>query len=239
MKKIICILLSTAVLLCLFGCSSKSGEAAPAGQSQSSGSVPDENQPSQEAEPEVKEEETVFELQRGTWDESRKNFINEVTGLKVTITVSDTYVASTDEELAANFLGDSSIDLTFWTAEDLKTQISIPELELIDPFRGCNVRVLYENLKAENAVDIGEDNFLDLFLKNMGEKYEDFASEGIYDLDLSSRIYRAVDISYSSAEYLVLQTLAVRDLGDYMTLVIFTDLNDRENFPAMIKLFNQ
>ncbi|MBQ1899749.1 MAG: hypothetical protein II153_02465 [Erysipelotrichaceae bacterium] len=57
----------------------------------------DENQPSQEAEPEVKEKETVFELQRGTWDQSRKNFINEVTGLKVTITVSDTYVASTDE----------------------------------------------------------------------------------------------------------------------------------------------
>ena len=149
-EKIICILLSTAVLLCLFGCSSKSGEAAPAGQSQSSGSESDENQPSQEAEPEVKEEETVFELQRGTWDESRKNFINEVTGLKVTITVSDEtreveknitviqqnlevikpYVSAEEQEVLMRFEGEvrefevysnmSSIDVDFEDTEKSK-----------------------------------------------------------------------------------------------------------------------
>ena len=239
MKRIICILLSTAVLLCLFGCSSKSGEAAPAGQSQSSGSVPAEDQPSQEAEPEVKEEETVFELQRGTWDESRKNFINEVTGLKVTITVSDTYVASADEELAANFLGDSSIDLTSWTAEDLKTQISIPELELVDPFRGSNIRVMYENLKAENAAGVGEYAYLDAVLAGLRQNHEDISFQEVYDLELSSHTYKAIDVFYSSSDFVVQQTLAVRDLGDYMTIVIFTDLNDRENFDHMILLFNQ
>ena len=179
MKRIICILLSTAVLLCLFGCSSKSGEAAPAGQSQSSGSVPAEDQPSQEAEPEVKEEEIAFELQRGTWDESRKNFINEVTGLKVTITASDTYMASTDEELAANLLGDSSIDLSSWTPKDMKTRLSIPELELIDPFRGCNVRVLYENLKAENAVGVGEYAYLDAVLAGLTQSHEDISFQEV------------------------------------------------------------
>ena len=62
----------------------------------------------------------------------------------------------------------------------------------------------------------------------------------VYYAHPSGRILSFLDrVFYSSSEYVVQQTLAVRDLGDYMTIVIFTDLNDRENFDHMILLFNQ
>jgi len=35
------------------------------------------------------------------------------------------------------------------------------------------------------------------------------------------------------------QTLAYRHLGDYMTVVVFTDFDDRENIEKMIGLFNK
>jgi len=37
----------------------------------------------------------------------------------------------------------------------------------------------------------------------------------------------------------VQQTLACRHLGDYMTVVVFTDFDDRENIEKMIGLFNK
>ncbi|MBQ1812243.1 MAG: hypothetical protein II009_06405, partial [Erysipelotrichaceae bacterium] len=93
MKKLLCALLALFMVMGLSACSSNKSEETAANAAESAETAPAETS---EAETEAV---TVSNFTRGTWDENRKNFVNEVTGIKLRIDTADTYMASTDEEL--------------------------------------------------------------------------------------------------------------------------------------------
>ena len=233
MKKLLCALLALFMVMGLSACSSNKSEETAANAAESAETAPAETS---EAETEAV---TASNFTRGTWDENRKNFVNEVTGIKLRIDTADTYMASTDEELVTNYLNGASTDLSSWGREEYEKEISIPELQVIDPFRGCNTGILYENLKAENATQIDENTYTSVVVNSLGQSNENFEAGEQYDLELSGHSYRAVDVNYTFEGRTVQQTLACRHLGDYMTVVVFTDFDDRENIEKMIGLFNK
>ena len=223
MKKALCIIFSLLVMITVTGCSPKQEKA--------------EETPA--VEENIAEEPTVEEtvkFSRGSWDGDKKVFTNETTG--ILISLSGTYDVTSDDELAEAYLGDSTVDLSSWTDADYEREINVPETQFYNPFTNSNCVIVYENLLAENALSITEDGYLDIFLKNINDIYENIESSGPYDLSLSGCNYRTLDISYTTQDIPIAQKVAVRKTGNYMAVVVFTDAYDPADMETMISFFN-
>ncbi|MBR3167689.1 MAG: hypothetical protein IKF18_03250 [Erysipelotrichaceae bacterium] len=227
MKKL---LLISLVLLCLLGFSGCSQKESNKPES----TVETTPEPTPESTTETKPEEPAFSFSRGTWDAEGKVFVNESTGVRIQL--GEGYSASSDADLASLYLGEN-VDLSSWTEEDYKTEISIPDCQFYSA-NGSNTAVTYENLAAEGATAIGEDTYLAIVLNNLKGQFEDLDASDVYDLTLSGQPYRAYDIKYSSNNIQIEQTMAVRKVGGYITIIVFSQIKGNDNIPEMISFFN-
>lgn len=169
----------------------------------------------------------TIELSRGSWDADKKVFTNDVTGIKITLT--DGYIAATDDELVDAYLDDSSIDLT--TADYTKMN-NIPDCAFYK-LTGENCGVLYENIAAEGEPNISEDDYLDVAIK----KLDGSTSNEYYDVTISGNKYRAYDRKIEEAGVTYYQTFAVKNVGGYMAIIVCTAYAPEDN-QTMIDLFN-
>lgn len=202
MKKVLYVFLAALLVLSLVGCKSKPSN------DQSNGA------------------QTTVKFARGSWDDSQTTFTSDFSGL--TIKISSAYSALTDAELAENYLGDTSFD---FTNADYDKMTTIPECAFANYLTGVNCGVLYENVKAEGAPDISEDDYLDAAVKNIdGDK------GGYYDLTIGGKQYRAMNRSVEQEGSTFFQTMAVRNIDGYMLLVVFTS-TEQEPIDEMISFF--
>ncbi|MBQ3394575.1 MAG: hypothetical protein IJG64_05415 [Oscillospiraceae bacterium] len=220
MKKLFCILLRAAFIICLAACSSNKTEPV---------------QPAEPAEQSQPEKEAV-KFSRGTWNSDYTEFVNESTGLNIRPT-SDFTVLS-DEELVRNYMNGRDVDLSSWTDKDYEEQISIPETAFVNYYNGNNTGVLYENLAAEKALSISEDTYIKISTGKIKDTYTDMVLGDIYDLTLNGKSYRAIDIEYTANNTAISQTMACRKVGNYMTIIVFTVTNhDSAAMNEMIGFF--
>lgn len=228
MKRTLSIALILLCLLSFAGCSQK--ESGQSGTPETT-KAPETTTETVPAKPTEEPAETAFS--RGSWDEEGKIFVNESTGIRIEL--SGDYTATADNELAPIYLGRDE-DVSTWTEAEFKTEISIPDCQFVNS-KACNTGVMYENLAAENAVGISEDQYIDIVVSQISGSYEGFEESEIYDLVLSGETYRAVDMKYSTNGVPVGQTMAVRSVGDYMTIIAFSSLQGDGEIETMISFF--
>jgi hypothetical protein len=198
MKKLLSILLRIACIVCFAACGSS------------------KNEPSEQPDP----EKATVQFSRGTWNSDYTEFVNESTDLHITIT-SD-FTPLSDEDLVRNYMNGRDVDLASWTDEDYKTEISIPEAAFVNYNNGYNTGILYENLAAEKALSISEDTYIKVSTGKIKDPYPDMTMGDVYDLTLNGKNYRAIDLEYITSGRSVSQTMAVRKVGNYMLIIVFT-----------------
>lgn len=226
MKKLLSISLVLLCMLSIAGCSQK----------EASGNKPESTvETTPETTAETKPEEPAVSFSRGSWDAAGKVFVNEITGIRIQL--GEGYAAISDAELASLYLGED-VDLSSWTEEDYKTQINIPECHFNNTGNSGVTAITYENLAAENAAMIDEDTYLAIVLKNLSGQRADLNASDVYDLTLSGQPYRAYDLKYSETGLSIEQTMAVRKVGDYMTIIVFSRLAGKGDIPEMISFFD-
>ena len=219
MKKIISLIFALVMLLSFSACSSNSPESGEGTETPTETVVPEKTE----------------EFARGTWDESGKVFTNETTGVKMT--VPDSFTVLSDKELAENYLG-KDVDISSWTSEDYGKELSIPDCAVISYQTGSNVGVIYENLKMENALSVTEKQYLEVVTEKLGTS-DDFVSGEIEDLVLCGNVFKTVQYDYSSNGNQIRQIMAVRKVGNYMTIIVFTERGEFDTLQTMIDFFNK
>ncbi len=214
MKKTLCILLALLMVFSFAACGNSGKDQG--------------NKPSEADE---------VKLTRGTWNEAQTEFVNESTGIKITLPSG--YAVMGDKELVENYAAGSNIDFSTWTEESYKTEINIPDTAFVNYLTGANCAILYENLKAEKASYLKEDQYLDIATDGVKKEFAGLEGSDYYDITLSGQNYRAIDMNYSTQGMNVSQTMAVRKVGDdYITVMVFTAINDNTEIQEMEGFFN-
>ena len=207
MKKLLYVFLAALLVMSLAGCGSKQSNVQPDNGQQDAA-------------------QTTAKFARGSWDDSKTTFTNGFSG--ITIKISSDYLALTDAELAENYLGDTSFD---FSAADYDKMTTIPECAFANNLTGSNCGVLYENVAAEGAPDISEDDYLDAAVKNI-----DGIKGGYYDLTIGGKQHRAMNRSIEQNGNTFYQTMAVRNINGYMLLIVFTS-TEQEPIDEMRSFF--
>ena len=218
MKKLLYVLLAVLLVMSLAACGPKQSNVQPDNAQQDNAQM--DNTQTDDAQPAAKT------FARGSWDASGKTFTSDYSG--ITIKISDDYTALTDAELAENYLDDSAFDLA---GADYEKMTNIPDCAFINYMTGSNTDLLYENVTAEGAPDISEDDYLDAAKGGL-----DGVIGGYYDVTIGGKQFRAMNRSVEQGDHLLYQTMAVRNIDGYMLIVAFTSF-DKDSVDEMISFF--
>lgn len=222
MKKLLTVLLTILLVLSMAACSSKKEEPAPSG-----------NEPAAtEPEPAPVPEPVAKEFSRGSWNEERTVFTNPFSGIRIEL--SGNYSAVSESDLSSQFLNDPDFD---YSTADFSSMTTIPECMFIDSSTGANANVQFENLKAENAPGITEEQYLDICFEALKSRLEGGNIGDYYTLKLSGLDFLACDVDYDSGSIHVYQRLAVRKVDVYMVVIVFTDVKGGAENDVMAGFF--
>ena len=218
-------MLAVVLAVGLVGCGAMPSEVA-------SGAAPASSAAVSSTAPASSAVEEAMALGRGTW--SGSTFTNTNTG--VTVTVPDTWLMASDDDLAQNCLSVDGATFTAWTEEDFAAQQIIPDAMAQDPATGNNFSVQYENLAvATGGTSVDANKYLEIAKAQLANTGIEYTYNDVTTTTLNGIEYAVLPLDgvYSGTAFK--QYLACRRWNDYIVLITFTvmDGTDASTFYGM------